>query len=119
MGLLRTRVFEILFGCHSAVRDGHVRSNARHTLGVVLAIGIVVAFSGCRSEEGGPGRFSARGVVEDVDREGGQVLIDHEDVEGLMPAMTMNFVVPDAELLQARVLHTVLGGRIVYSRGAN
>ena len=69
------------------------------SLGAILAVGIVLAFAGCRSEEGGPGRFPARGVVEDVDLEGGQVLIDHEDVEGLMPAMTMNFVVPDAELL--------------------
>jgi len=34
-----------------------------------------------------------------VDRENQQVLIDHEDVQGLMPGMTMNFVVPDAEVL--------------------
>ena len=45
------------------------------------------------------GRHPAHGVVEDVDRENAQVLIDHEDIEGLMPAMTMNFVVPDAQVL--------------------
>jgi protein SCO1/2 len=43
----------------------------------------------------------ARGVVESVDREYGQVVIAHEDIPGLMPAMTMNFDVPDAELLAA------------------
>jgi predicted amidohydrolase YtcJ len=51
-----------------------------------------------------------------------------EDLKGrLAPGMLADFVVlshdilrvPDAELLQARVLHTVLGGRIVYSRSAN
>jgi protein SCO1/2 len=58
-----------------------------------------LGMAGCDQEEGGPGRYSAHGIVEDVDRENGQVLIDHEDVEGLMPAMTMNFAVSDRDLL--------------------
>jgi len=70
----------------------------RRLLCAIVAIGVSIV--GCRQEEGGPGRYSARGVVEDVDVEGGQVLIDHEDVEGLMPAMTMNFAVRDRELLE-------------------
>ena len=49
---------------------------------------------------GGAERYPARGVVEDVNREYGQVLIDHEDIEGLMPAMTMSFDVADAALLE-------------------
>ena len=44
-------------------------------------------------------RYPARGIVEDVNLEYGQVLIDHEDIDGLMPAMTMSFDVPDSELL--------------------
>lgn len=71
----------------------------------LLACGVVVALFGalgaCRDEEGGPGIYPARGIVEDVDREGAQVLIDHEDVPGLMPAMTMNFAVPDEGVLAA------------------
>ncbi len=43
--------------------------------------------------------YHAHGVVEDVQRENGQVLIAHDDIEGLMPAMTMNFDVPDKDLL--------------------
>ncbi len=61
---------------------------------------MVLGLVACSQEEGGPGRYAARGVVEDVNSEGGQVLIDHEDVEGLMPAMTMNFAVPDRDLLE-------------------
>ena len=53
----------------------------------------------CEREPGDPGRYAAHGIVEDVDRELSQVLIDHEDVADLMPAMTMNFAVPDSELL--------------------
>ena len=67
---------------------------------VMLASVVIGSSLGCGSEEGGPGRYPAHGIVEDVDLEGGQVLIDHEDVEGLMPAMTMNFVVPDRALLE-------------------
>lgn len=61
----------------------------------LLCLGLVA----CDRGDGGPGLYDARGIVEDVDRESGQVLIDHEDVPGLMPAMTMNFVVPDDGVL--------------------
>lgn len=43
--------------------------------------------------------YEAYGVVEDVRREMGQVVITHEDIPGLMPAMTMNFDVVDADVL--------------------
>jgi protein SCO1/2 len=69
-----------------------------------VALGVLA----CSQEEGGPGRYAARGIIEDVNVEDGQVLIDHEDVEGLMPAMTMNFAVPDRELLA-----TLAPGQIV------
>jgi protein SCO1/2 len=66
----------------------------RAALGLALLVG-----PACGAREGGPGIYPARGVVVDVDREAGQVVVDHEDVPGLMPAMTMNFDVPDAEVL--------------------
>ena len=43
--------------------------------------------------------FDAHGVVEEVQRETGQVVITHENIPGLMPGMTMNFDVPDPALL--------------------
>ena len=39
------------------------------------------------------------GVVREVDLANGQVVIEHEEIPGLMSAMTMSFDVPDAELL--------------------
>ncbi len=54
----------------------------------------VVGSSGCRRD-----RFPAEGVVEEVKPELGQVVISHGEIEGLMQAMTMNFAVPDTELL--------------------
>lgn len=67
--------------------------------GALLLAGLVIAI-GCR-EEGSPGvgRHAAHGTVEDVDPTNAQVLIEHDDIPGLMPAMTMNFVVPDARVL--------------------
>jgi cytochrome oxidase Cu insertion factor (SCO1/SenC/PrrC family)/Cu/Ag efflux protein CusF len=65
-------------------------------LAIVL---IAVITSACERADGGPGYYSAHGTVEDVDPENGQILIDHGDVEGLMSAMTMNFAVPDQDLL--------------------
>ncbi len=64
-----------------------------------LFLFVVFSVAGCERKDGGPGHYSAHGIVEDVDLENGQILIDHEDVEGLMPAMTMNFAVSDQDLL--------------------
>jgi len=65
---------------------------------VLVALSLLL-LSGCGSDEGGPGLYVAQGTVEDVDHEGAQVLIDHENIPGLMPAMTMNFAVPNAAVL--------------------
>jgi protein SCO1/2 len=42
---------------------------------------------------------AARGIVRDVLPAEGQVVIEHEEIPGLMPAMTMSFDVPDRALL--------------------
>lgn len=59
----------------------------------LAAAGVLIALA-CGAVE-----YPARGVVRDVQPETGQVLIEHEDVPGLMPAMTMNFDVADRALL--------------------
>ena len=53
--------------------------------------------AGCGSDAK---RYEARGVVYDVNSEFEQILIEHEDIPGLMPAMTMNFGVADPQLLE-------------------
>lgn len=87
-------------GC-AVRRGGDPRPSGRGWLAIgLLALGLAVGLVGCGREDGGPGRYSAHGTVEDVDPEMAQVLIDHEDVEGLMPAMTMSFAVPDPAVLE-------------------
>ncbi len=44
--------------------------------------------------------YEGVGVVEDVDRAAEQVVIAHEEIVGLMPAMTMNFDVAHPALLE-------------------
>jgi protein SCO1/2 len=44
--------------------------------------------------------YEADGTVTEVRPDLRQIVIDHEDIEGLMPAMTMNFDVADAALLK-------------------
>ena len=41
----------------------------------------------------------AHGVVRGVNRESAQVLIEHDEIPGFMPAMTMSFDVPNTELM--------------------
>jgi protein SCO1/2 len=60
----------------------------------LAALAALLALCAC-----GPSRHPAHGVVVDVSRELGQAVIDHDAIPGLMPAMTMNFEVPDAALL--------------------
>jgi protein SCO1/2 len=62
------------------------------------ALCAALALAGC----GDGGRsYEARGVVREVVREYEQIVIAHEDIPGLMPAMTMNFDVADPALLDA------------------
>jgi len=44
-------------------------------------------------------RYEAVGVVKAVNLKGSAIEIDHEDIDGLMPAMQMEFPVTDANLL--------------------
>ena len=44
-------------------------------------------------------QYKATGVVKALNPKGPAIEIDHGDVEGLMPAMQMEFPVPDANLL--------------------
>ena len=61
-----------------------------------LAILLLCSLSTCGD---GAQRYPARGVVRDVLLADHQVVIEHEEIEGLMPAMTMSFDVPDHDLL--------------------
>ena len=55
-----------------------------------------------------PERFPATGIVRGVDPESGQVLIEHDPIEGLMDAMTMSF---DAS--SATAFETLAEGQLV------
>ena len=61
----------------------------------VVALLVAVA---CGGDEGRS--WDVEGVVLDVNHEYQQVLIDHVEIEGFMPAMTMNFDVADAAVLE-------------------
>lgn len=51
----------------------------------------------------GPDVYEARGVVEAVMAEDRQLVVAHDPIEGLMPAMTMSFDVADPSVLEGLV----------------
>jgi len=64
---------------------------SRLPLAHILVLGVLA----CR-----PGNvYEGHGVVREVDLASGQAVIAHEEIPGLMSAMTMSFDVPDAALL--------------------
>jgi protein SCO1/2 len=63
----------------------------------LAALLLALTVLGCHSARHGQ-RVEARGVVQAVDAALQQVVIDHEDIPGVMPAMSMSFDV-DAEVL--------------------
>lgn len=67
------------------------------------AASVAVALSACSSEEAETADekvYPMRGIVRAVEQEDGSVIIDHEDVPGYMPAMTMPFNVKDEALFE-------------------
>jgi len=69
----------------------------RKASGIAVVVSLALAALACGSE---PRRYPARGVVEDVLAERYEVLVAHEEIPGLMPAMTMSFGVRNPELIR-------------------
>ena len=63
-----------------------------------LSVVFLFFFAACIE---GVRHYEAHGIVRDVNREYGQVLIEHDEIQGFMSAMTMSFDVPDEEVLAA------------------
>jgi protein SCO1/2 len=66
---------------------------ARRRWRLALALGLAAS---C----GGPELHEAQGTVTEVRADLRQLVIDHDEIPGLMPAMTMNFDVADPALLE-------------------
>ncbi len=59
------------------------------------------AFAGCAKSAGAERRYALKGKVVSVDIAGGKVVIDHEEIPGLMPAMQMPFPIREADVLRS------------------
>ncbi|MCG8588141.1 MAG: SCO family protein [Proteobacteria bacterium] len=70
----------------------------RHAARGWAALWSLAAFGVVACGPSGPPTYEVRGLVHSADAESRDVVIEHEDIEGLMPAMTMNFDVADASL---------------------
>jgi protein SCO1/2 len=61
-----------------------------------------LALAGACASPSPPKQFALTGQVLAVSPERGELTVHHEDIEGLMPAMTMTFPVTPASLLEGR-----------------
>lgn len=68
---------------------------------LVLALLLVGSLTaGCSKNAGAERRFQLKGRVVAVDLTNGKVEVDHEEIQGYMPAMQMPFPLADAEALK-------------------
>ena len=71
---------------------------SRKRCALLAALLVSAALSAC-SDGPASNRYQARGIVREVLLADHQVVIEHEEIAGLMPAMTMSFDVPDHDVL--------------------
>lgn len=76
----------------------------------VVGVALVLSLGACDSTRS----WQVRGAVLGVQRETAQVLIEHQDIPGFMPAMTMNFDVADVALLRGVNKGTPVEFTLVY-----
>lgn len=79
--------------------------NNKNTLKcLILMFGLTFGLFACNSEkaseQGEKKNFKGIGVVKNIDAEKGEITIDHEEIKGLMSAMTMDFPVADKKLFE-------------------
>jgi len=67
----------------------------------MIVVAALVACTGCSSAPE-PRRYELRGQILSVDAARREVLVDHEDIQGFMPAMTMPYKVNDPALLEGK-----------------
>ena len=72
--------------------------HASHVSAILAAV-LLSAAAAC-SDGPASNRYPASGIVREVLIEDHQVVIEHDEIEGLMPAMTMSFDVVDHALLE-------------------
>lgn len=76
---------------------------------VIVALGMLAA--GCSSEP--EERYELRGRVVAVDKDRKRLTVEHEEIPGYMPAMTMPFRVKDAWVLDAAAPGSEISGDLV------
>lgn len=69
-------------------------------LAVAALSASALLLNGCAAEPANEKRYELKGKVVSVDRAKGEAAVEHEEVEGFMAAMTMDFPVRDAEALK-------------------
>jgi protein SCO1/2 len=77
-----------------------------------LALCVVFILPGCST---GSREYELRGQVLGVDRQNAEVLVKHEEIPGLMAAMTMPFKVRDRSLIEDLATGDLIVARLVVS----
>lgn len=80
----------------------------------ILLVLIAGPLAGCSGDK----TYAAHGTVREVSLDEGQVLVAHDEIEGLMPAMTMNFAIYDPDLLERLSPGDVIDFELTASRGS-
>ena len=84
---------------------------------LLVALAVPLALAGCSGgpptgPQGADGGYDIKGKVTDLAPAKPAVTLDHEDIPGLMKAMTMEFRVEDAKLLEGLHVGDLVQGRL-------
>ncbi len=74
-------------------------SKNRETILMAMLLTLALVGASCNKKPTTPVMHAGVGVVEEVNKEAVTVQINHEDIKGYMPAMSMPFKVKNAALL--------------------
>jgi protein SCO1/2 len=74
----------------------------RDACGIIVVAALAATLAAACSRAPEPRRYEVRGQILSLDPEREEVLVNHEDIEGFMPAMTMPYKVQDRALLEGK-----------------
>jgi protein SCO1/2 len=98
------------------LRDRIVRASLLPILARVAPVALAVVLSAVACDD--TKVHAGHGVIHEVSLEDGQVLIAHDDMPGLMPAMTMSFSIYDKPLLESLRPGDVIDFELTAQRGS-